>query len=886
MYYQESSKKQNNRIFYKPYEKNLTNSKKSVRICANLGGGIMQKEQEGMAIWADRKPVAQFVNQDYRDKMVSMGNKYFQKMHRELLKDYKEQLINNLKKFQNPENITKEELSANISFMREVESALGELEHYYEGSKVRTVKNDIDSVREILCIQELCDLEQVMEESSKVSSIASKSKQAEELIAYEKVQKSINQLQNHLIEKGILVPEIENSSKQEKVTQNEVNEYKKILEQSLKMLENLKEVTVLDLLTMIQNYFEIEDKKDALDSFYQNAEDMNVRMDILYILSALEDCERVLPLASYFDKMSLETKIGSYLETVSSKEREEIEGVISKIQSEMGAKESDFDEETPVDFDSVLENVNRGLDLIQNESIDDVVASLENEGIIPVTETEEVKEDSKEEVKVSWIEKLQIRREANRKIREHSKNLRRARSEYLKQVRNLQGQLNHNLKSGLTLMFIREYRDNYYQDKLKTIEKRIERKYGSIIARQLKKDSKINMGKKKILHIMKQLREGFDELLAVEVEKSDGTITSLLEVQNISEMQFQLMMETMPVLVDAVEENMRIVRNGGRARKIEPNMIDFNDTDLEDELLPIEEITGESEEEIKAIQEEQEEVQEEILDEEDVEYYSYEKPSRALMRNSNYHYNTCKILLGLEKRNLHGEELEQVCHRLSKELKAKRNLTNDEGRFWYTYKCSVEEVNNNIRKLRYASNIEVSDIIENIHKECRHFINYFESYQEKNHKTLKEKFEDFYTSTLEDIRDILSLEEDDEVSEFRNEQPDYDTDLSFISLDAGDEAPLLERVEAQEVAYTPRELKELDVIPVVRNLSIQDDIVEQGNYQMDEAASKKTPIVVLGIKNANTYTPLVDLGAIEAQIRFLAQQENPGDEEIYQKAIS
>ena len=46
----------------------------------------MQKEQGTMTIGDNRQKMPQYVNQEYRDKMVSMGNKYFQKMHRELIK--------------------------------------------------------------------------------------------------------------------------------------------------------------------------------------------------------------------------------------------------------------------------------------------------------------------------------------------------------------------------------------------------------------------------------------------------------------------------------------------------------------------------------------------------------------------------------------------------------------------------------------------------------------------------------------------------------------------------------------------------------------------------------------------------------------------------------
>ena len=864
----------------------MTKSNKSVKICANLGGGIMQKEQGTMAIEAVRKYDSQYVNQEYRDKMVSMGNRYFQKMHRELLKEYKEKLLENLKKFQNPETITREELLTSIDFLHEVNSAIEELEHYYADSRVRTVKKDIADLRGIIDLyQDVYDLDKEFEAISNRGTLS----KAEEMVAYDRIQRSVSQLQDHLIEKGILVPEIEESTNVITVTEGEVAQYKETLKNSLEMIQNLKDVTVLDLFSMIQDYFEIEDKKDAFDSLYQSTEDMSVRVDILYIVDALESFEKVLPLASHFDKMNLDTKIGDYLNSVSSKEREEIEEEILKIESSSKKTEDDYDEDKLLDFDSVLKDVNTKLDNIQNESIDDVIASLENDGMIPVEESLEVQEESSKDVKVSMLEKRRLRKEARRKIRMHSRNLKRARREYLKQIKNLQGQLNHNLTSGLTFMFVKEYRNHYYQDKLKTIRNRIERKYGSVIARQLKKDSKIQMGRKRILTAMKQLREGFDELLNIEVEKSDGTITNLLEAQNLSEVQFQLMMETVPILVDTIEENMRMVRFGGRVKPMEHHSTDLEFEYLEEEPFQIEEIEEEvAQEEKIPVEEVHEEVayEEEIPEDEmydEIMEYPDIKPTRTLMRNSNYHYNTCKILLGLEKRNLRGDEFEQICHRLSKELKAKRNLVEEDGKLWYAYKCSVEEINNKIRKLRFASNIEIDDIIEKIHEECKDFISYFEAYQEHNHKTFKEKIENFYTSTLEDIREIISGDEYDEASEFKN--PDYDLDFEFINIHAGDEKPLLERVEAQEVEYTPRDLKELDVISVVRNLSIHDDIVEQGTYRMEETAKEETPIIVLGVKSENTYTPLIDLATIEAQIRFLAQQEDP-DEEVYQKAIS
>lgn len=866
--------------------KYLTNSDKSVKICANLGGGIMQKEQGTMAIEAVRKKTPQYVNQEYRDKMVSMGNRYFQKMHRELLKEYKEQLLENLKKFQNPKTITREELLTSIDFVHEVNSAIEELELYYADSRVRTVKADIADIRGIIDLyQDVYDLDKEFEAISNRNSLS----KAEEMVAYDRIQRSVSQLQNHLVERGILVPEIEEPTRQITVTEGEVAQYKETLKNGLEMIQNLKDATVFDLLSMIQDYFEIEDKKDAFESLYQYTEDMSVRVDILYIVDALESCEKVLSLASHFDKMNLDTKLGDYLNSVSSKEREEIEKEILKIESSSKTAENDYDEDKLLDFQSILKDVNTKLDGIQNESIDDVIASLENDGIIPVERSLEAQEKSSEDVKISMMEKRRLRREARRNARMHSRNLKLARREYLKQIKNLQGQLNHNLTSGLTFMFVKEYRDNYYQDKLKTIKNRIEKKYGSVIARQLKNDSKIQIARKRILDIMKQLREGFEELLNTEVEKSDETMTNLLEAQNLSEVQFQLMMETVPVLVGTIEENMRVVKAGGRAKPIEHHSMDLEISYLEEEPVQVKEL-GEDldfkeithEEEVHAKEVHEEEVLEDEMYDETIEYPD-RKPTRALMRNSEYHYNTCKILLGFEKKNLRGEEFEQICHRFSKELKAKRNLMKDDGRLWYNYKCSVEEINNKIRKLRFASNVEMDDIIRNIHQECEEFITYFEAYQEHNHKSFKERIDNFYTSTVEDIREIISGDEYDEASEFKN--PDYDLDFEFINIDAGDEKPLLERVEAQEVAYTPRDLQELKVIPVVRNLSIHDDIVEQGTYRMEESAKEETPIIVLGVKNENTYTPLFDLAAIEAQIRFLAQQEDT-DEDVYQKAIS
>jgi len=850
----------------------------------------MQKEQGTMTIGDNRQKMPQYVNQEYRDKMVSMGNKYFQKMHRELLKEYKEQLLENIKKFQNPETITREEFLTSMNFVDEVNSAIEELELYYEGTRVRTVKSDISNIREIIHLyQDVYGLEQ---EFFEVIFNKGKSSKIEEMVAYNRIQRSVDQLQNHLMEKGILVSEIEEPTNEIVVTEGEVTQYKETLGKILEMIQNLKDATVLDILTMIQDYFEIEDRKDALDSLYQHTEDMSVRVNILYILDALEKCEKVLPLASYFDKMNLDTKIGDYLNSVSSKEKETIEEEILKIQSSSKETEDDYDENKLLDFHSVLEDVNIKLDQIQNESIDDVMESLENDGIIPITETLEIKEESPKDVKVSFMEKRRLRREARKKIRVHSKNLKLARKEYLTQIKNLQGQLDHNLKCGVTFMFVKEYRDNYYQDKLNSIKKRIEKKYGSVISRQLKNDSKIQMGRKRIISTMKHLREGFEELLNTEVEKSDGTITSLLEIQNLSEAQFQLMMETVPVLVDAIEENMRSIRIGGSVKPIEHASMDIEFEYLEEDPIQIEEdLTFEEaaqEEIFEEVAYEEEATEDDMYEELGFEY-PYVKPTRALIRNSNYHYDTCKILLGFEKRNLRGDEFEQICHRLSKELKDKKKLMNDDGRLWYTYKCSVEEINHNIRRLRFARAADVNSIIENIHKESQDFVTYFEAYQERNHKTLKEKIENLYTSTLEDIREILSGEEYEEYEEANKfENPDYnlDLDLEFMNIDAEDEKPLLERVEAQEVAYTPRDLKELDVIPVVRNLSFDEEIVEQGTYRMNESAKGKTPIVILGVQNDNTYTPLIDLAAIEAQIRFLAQQESTEDDEIYQKAIS
>ncbi len=861
----------------------MTNTRNYSKICANLGGGIMQKEQSVIAIEAVRKSTTKFVNQEYRDKMVSMGNKCFQKMHRELLKEYKEQLLENFKKFQNLKNITKEELLSDLSFVREINSSIEELEHYYEGTRVRTVKEDIDNLRELMNLYQISNLEQELEGLSSDKTI-----RKEDMVTFDRIQNGMKQLQTILMEKGILIPEKEETPSNLKKIENseEVTAYKQTLKESLKMIQNLKDTTVLDLLTMIQNYFEIEDKKGALHSYYQYVEDMNTRMDILYIFDALESCEQALPLASYFDKMSLDTKIGDYLKTISQKEREEIEGMISNIQLFETNTIDDYDEEKLLDFDSVLKDVNTKLDSIQNESVDDMIDSLEVGGVIPA-ETSEVKEENQEE-KVSWIETLRLRREAKRKIRMHSRNLRHARKEYLQQIKNLRGQLDHNLKSGLTFMFVREYRDNYYQDKLNTIRKRIERKYGSVISRQLKKDSKIQMNRKKILNIMKKLREGFNELFDAEFEKSDGTVMNLLEIESISETQFQLMMETLPILVDNIEENMRALKNGKRIKPIERSIMNLDKEELKEEPFEVKEIMDlEKSEELtheEAIQQQEsleEEIDEYIEEYDEVTEYPYEKPTRVLIRNANYHYNTCKILLGLEIKNLRGEEFEQICHRLSKELRAKRNLENDEGRLWYNYKCSVEEVNNKIRKLRYVAQSEVNSIIKSIHNECRDFISYYEAYQSRNQKTLKEKIENFYTSTLEDLREIL-LGEEDEVEENRYNKPDYNYDFTFINLDTK-EQPVLERVETEEVAYTPREL---DVIPVVRNLSIHDEVVEEGTYKVNQDAKENAPIIVLGVKQENTYTPLFDLSTIEAQIRLLAQQEEQEEEEIYQKAIS
>lgn len=929
-------------------------------------------------------------------KLLKQANNFYSNFHKDVLKDYKEQLIDTLKKLSKVEECTRKNFVDAVNLAKEAYSVVEQLEEYYQGSRVPTVQKAITEVKEVLCLyQDVYELQNNLDQLSLSVSVEDQLKKASESSTKRDFKEKVKTFQDHLSENGIgiLKASVTETAKPiRNVKEEQVKEYKVILKQNIEMIRNIKNQTIGELLNIIDSTLDIESHREELEYIYQNSSNLAIRIDVLDIYDQLENCLLAQPLVSYFDKVSPEMNIGSYLESRSEQERAIIEEEISSISSAMDEKEEDFlevidekqkivdetkekykklalevlnqkfasleretleetlerleasgiikdvSEEPILENEAIeekteiidqekskeltLEGLYQGLASLENETLEDTLERLEDIGVVQEAPEEPAMETSSESVvslENETIEETLERLEANglitettekivpyeelevvekpRKIKLVDKAISKMRElretvqekghyhvvrrEYLKEIKKLQVQLDNELKSELTFKFLDRYKNNYYQNRLKEIRKMIEEKYGKEITKVLRKDPSIVMARKEITRVMKQLKEGFTELLGETITRIDGTTVRFVDLENVSEDEFHLMIQTIPVLIGEIEENMRLVQSGRSAKKLELKILDLN---LEEkmEIIEMDEKTELNETPsyttLTEVAVDVEEVEDPIM-------------TRALVRGAKAHYRNCKKLLAMKDQLAHRDDLEQFSKQLKKSLEGKRKLITDSSKLWYVYKCSVEELSNSVRGLSHTSSVEVNQMIEKICGQCQKFVTYFEAYQECNKRSVVERIQEAWISTIEDFKETFYEPEMVEENEFSIDEQGIDQ-IIYDSLKKKDPEEVFDvdfSLFDENEESKQEELQLIPVKPSVRNLEVTEAALESQEIKMQEDTRvREQTHVVFGVTQANAYMPLFDLGALEAQIRYLASQnmENENQsQEIYQKAI-
>ncbi len=961
-------------------------------------------------------------NENYSKKLETMADTYMNDYFITCLRDYKKQLTENLRKFIEIKKCTKKDFTDSIAFAREAHEVTETIENYYSDTNQEAIQKEITEIRKLLWhYQGVYDLENEIYGSFSDFSVEECLSGNIELSSEKDIQNHVTEFQKYLVENGIQPYEKNqkneiSSKKYDKANQEkQLNTYKSILENHKEKLKNIQELTIGEVLEIVNASREIKSKVEDIYLIHQDSENLITRMKALEVLDLLEISKEAENIVPYLNTNQKEVKVKEYLNheinsglgkilnlnirSIQSKIEEQeddfieflypenknsydydkekskkssllsqqLDQILEKFNHQLEALENgSFEEETEIPFDfnpkfsktledfhqkletieknslkfsenkeailldvskklekvenkakqqkqkdlgRILGNFDQKLEELKNESLEDTLESMEKTGQIeeelewidqeelewvkePIAKTPErkkrrVTEKNKQPRKISakkngFIEVMKTKAQQFIKVYESHKRFYFAKYEYFMDIRKLQRELNQNLKSGLTLEFLNQYQENYYQSRLRKIGRKIEKKYGKKVSKKLKRDSLILEQRNEIFQAMESLSEGFEKLLDSSVQRSDGLTFKISEMEEISEDLFYVVIGTMPVLVDIIEKNMTAVRRGERVPSLKSSILGFSagylgketinekeNTNLENELFH-------TEEEINQI----------------VKEPSIEKNSRPVLRISKYHYNTCQLLKNINKENIGGEEFLQICNRLRKSLRDKREHSMENTNLWYTYKASVEELNNDIRGLKRASNLDINKILQRIEKQCENYMTYYEKYQKSNQTDLFKKVQNI-SSSMKERGLHRKLEKDGEQSEkivienFEFEE-DFDEDyLTFIDLDK--ELEIKDSSTELLPSTIRKETRMQEIKPSIKNLEVKDTIVEYPEMTIKNDTNIEKPHVVLGIQQNNQMVSFVDLNSIENYIKYLAQENSSveySESQSHQKAIS
>ncbi|MDE6141346.1 MAG: hypothetical protein K2G03_01970, partial [Bacilli bacterium] len=287
-----------------------------------------------------------------------------------------------------------------------------------------------------------------------------------------------------------------------------------------------------------------------------------------------------------------------------------------------------------------------------------------------------------------------------------------AKRDYQSQLKELRDQLKADLSEGLTFQFFQRYKGNYYQTNLQRIQENALHTYGDKMASQLDADMSILTLVREINCKLAKLKSDFECLLKEEVTSYDGVVSTLSSMEDLSENEFYVIRETIPVMVDVIEKNMRATLKGKGTVPIRQRGLGS--------------------------------------------FVSNEKPKKAIIRSSSYHYDTCRMLSETIPEGISPEEFDQICDRLNRSLRKKKKIQEDSSDLWIAYKSSVENINSCVRSLKRASNDERVGILQKISKLSANYVN---SYSEKSRgysASFIQDIKDFFIDAYERIREIIT----------------------------------------------------------------------------------------------------------------------------------
>lgn len=427
-----------------------------------------------------------------------------------------------------------------------------------------------------------------------------------------------------------------------------------------------------------------------------------------------------------------------------------------------------------------------------------------------------------------------------------------AKINYQNQLKSLRDQLKTDLSEGLTFQFFLKYKDQQYQASLKKIQENVLNSYGTTMMKQLDADNSIQMLIREINGKLVKLKNDFKCLLGTKVTSYDGTVSILADMEDLSENEFYVIRETIPVLVNAIEKNMRAVLKGKRVTYIQK-------TDLGD-------------------------------------FVSSEKPKKSIIRSSSYHYNTCRMLSETIPEGISPEEFDQICERLNKSLRKKKRIQEDSSDLWIAYKSSVENINSCVRSLKRASSDERVGILQKISKLSANYVNAYKEKSRGYSASFVQDIKDFFADLRDYIYEIVTGDDgfeyetgydytkaDDKdysfyINDNFSEKITKNDDLLFMDLDL--ETSDLEKATVAEEAPM--------VDSSIKNLEIKDAMIQKQSFALD-TLSPVGKVVPVETETSTDLISFVSIDQLEQMIKRLEAGESIGgyNESIdaFQKAI-
>lgn len=664
--------------------------------------------------------------------LVNQLEQYYQSE----LEQYKTQLLAILEKFSKIEDLSIKQIRINIQLVKEIGSHIKEIANWYEGDMDSTTKESIENLYEILC-------------------------------RFERFNKFVKSIESyHLTEK--LEENISISSEDIVVCSS-------ILASHVEKLGD-KALTVCDFVENVRTAQEVSNRMQGIETWYSQLGDPVLQIKAVEIIGWLKVYQEAQTLVSMIDDKNSNLYIREYCDSINSdNEKEAFLKCLNSIQEKFGNDalehrnlqskidcsegELIFMEDNNVefpnlvcfqelnDYENTLHEGFRQLETVESMTLGEFLdRSEEIQGIRDGLQKWYQVENPRVQMKVLALQELLEqysfelpKRVGNAPCKEsvsrestnisglekssngsfNFKELYLTKKVYLQEIKELQRQLDRDLKRGVTFSFFRKYKDKYYQKRLRRLSTRFEETYGKEISEKLEKMPAICREKRIITDKLRRLEDDIQLILETEVTDDQELTMKLSEVEWLRETRFDAILETMPTTVKKIEKNMKAVRKGEKIIPVaqEDNFhIAKNDTidTLKRKYMAIKEIISET----------------------------TINHTKKMLKSAAYHYETCKMLSDLETKVINQEEFEIISERLRKSLIRKKDIQNrsksqNPDELWDKYKENVEFLNSCIRKLRRSDEFEIDReaVFKDIFTYSNKYLTYFKQseYNRRNY---------------------------------------------------------------------------------------------------------------------------------------------------------